>query len=231
MDDTAPIVVTPQGGNKDLGCFPSQPAEDVVDDNFTAPTFDGGCSQASVRVTNDKDLEGCDRSWTRTWIATDCSGKETSVSQKLTWKVDDTAPVVVTPQGGNKDLGCNPTDINSNFVTPTFDGGCSMASVTGPVEENTSNGCNRTRKWTWTATDCSGKETVVSQTLSWKEDKTGPVITIADITAGECNTVTFQADVVDDCGPVESVEYSHPSGTVFPVGVTVVTVTALRTVR
>ncbi|HEX4958461.1 MAG TPA: HYR domain-containing protein, partial [Lacibacter sp.] len=230
VDEDAPTVKTPQGDNKDLGCFAAQPARSVVEAMFKAPEFDGGCSAASVEVKDEIDLEGCDRSWKRTWTATDCSGKSTSVSQTFTWKVDETAPVVKTPQGEDKNLGCFTSQpdldiVDDNFSAPVFDGECSEATVK-VTDMQDLDGCDRSWKRTWTATDCSGKETSVSQTLTWKVDGTGPVITVTDITAGECNKVTFEAQVTDDCGKVVSVEYSHPSGTVFPVGVTTVTVTA-----
>ncbi|MBS4066764.1 MAG: HYR domain-containing protein, partial [Chitinophagaceae bacterium] len=126
------------------------------------------------------------------------------------------------PAGG--DLGCNPTP-------PTCSQNVTASNECGPVDVRCSagdikvDGCKREQTFTYTATACDLTETK-TVTYTWKEDKEGPVITIADITAGECNTVRFEAQVSDDCGKVVSVEYSHPSGTVFPVGVTTVTVTA-----
>src|SRR6266498_343720 len=44
-------------------------------------------------------------------------------TQPLTWKVDITRPVI-NGVGSDQNLGCNPTDINGNFSSPTASDGC-----------------------------------------------------------------------------------------------------------
>ncbi len=180
VDTEAPKETTTIA-DKDLGCNPTAIA-------FDTPTFDGGCSDAVAVAgfpkTGDVIEDGCDRSQTKTWKVTDCSGLETTVTQKLTWTVDTEAPVETT-NVTDKELGCNPSVIA--FDTPTFDGGCSDAVAvtgfpkTGDVLED---GCDRSQTKTWKVTDCSGLETTVTQKLTWTVDTEAPVEDTGPVSAG-----------------------------------------------
>jgi hypothetical protein len=212
---TKPVITgLPAGG--DLGCNPTPPtcSQNVTASNECGPV-DVRCSAGDVVV------DGCKRTQVFTYTATACDLTETK-TVTYTWTVVTKPVITGLPAGG--DLGCNPTP-------PTCSQNVTASNECGPVDVRCSagdvvvDGCKRTQVFTYTATACDLTETK-TVTYTWKEDKEGPVITIADITAGECNTVRFEAQVSDDCGKVVSVEYSHPSGTVFPVGVTTVTVTA-----
>ncbi|MBC7368224.1 MAG: HYR domain-containing protein [Undibacterium sp.] len=68
--------------------------------------------------------------------------------------------------------------------------------------------------------------TIAAQTFT---DQAAPVITAPDVTVvGDCSgaSVSFAPKVVDDCDKSPVVNYSHASGSFFPVGSTLVTVTA-----
>ncbi len=83
---------------------------------------------------------------------------------------------------------------------------------------------------TWVATDAGGNSSTASQIITI-QDLQAPVITVpANILQnndpGNCGAkVYFSATATDNCSPV-SVSYTTASGSVFPVGVTTVTVTA-----
>jgi hypothetical protein len=68
--------------------------------------------------------------------------------------------------------------------------------------------------------------TIQAQTFT---DQAAPVITANNVSVvGDCTgaTVNYTASVVDDCDAHPSVTYSQASGSFFPVGTTVVTITA-----
>ena len=124
--------------------------------------------------------DGCNRSQTRTWRMTDCSGEVTETSQTLNWTVDTEAPSITTAVDATKALGCNPSDIA--FDSPAFDGGCSEAVAVDGYPQTTEvmeDGCNRSQTRTWRMTDCSGEVTETSQTLNWTVDTEAPSITTA----------------------------------------------------
>ncbi|MBI1781775.1 MAG: hypothetical protein HYR66_10455, partial [Sphingobacteriales bacterium] len=161
--------------NKNLGCNPGNIAFDdpVPADNCGTPTAVQG-----YPVTGDVVIDGCNRTQTKTWKYQDACGNIGTGSQTLHWVVDTEAPIVTSGNSFSKDLGCNPSEINGNFVTPQFDGGCSQVQVTGPtLVSEVTEGCNQSRTWKWVATDCSNLSTTVTQTLTWKFDHDAPVIT------------------------------------------------------
>jgi large repetitive protein len=69
-------------------------------------------------------------------------------------------------------------------------------------------------------------QTITGQVFT---DQGAPVITANNVTVvGDCTgaIVNYTATAVDDCDPSPSISYSQASGTFFPVGTTVVTVTS-----
>ncbi|RYY39493.1 MAG: HYR domain-containing protein [Chitinophagaceae bacterium] len=82
---------------------------------------------------------------------------------------------------------------------------------------------------TWTATDAAGNSSTAAQVIT-VQDTAAPSLAVSNITvennAGECGAVVaFAATASDNCGDV-SLSYSQQPGTFFPVGTTVVSVTA-----
>jgi hypothetical protein len=68
--------------------------------------------------------------------------------------------------------------------------------------------------------------TIQAQTFT---DQAAPVITANNVSVvGDCTgaTVNYTASIVDDCDPNPTATYSQASGSFFPVGTTVVTITA-----
>jgi hypothetical protein len=206
VDNTAPTVTNGATSfTKPLGCNPSN-----IEANFVTPTFDGGCSSATFTTNaGTPTISGCNGTWTRSWTANDCSGIPTTITQTLTWTVDNTAPTVTNGATSfTKPLGCNPTNIEANFVAPTFSGGCSDATVTPNPGAASVTGCNGTWTRSWEATDCSGLKTTITQTLTWTVDNTPPV-TSGTPTSIEANCGTQFANLPwqaptwsDACGGV-----------------------------
>ncbi|MGE5106441.1 MAG: hypothetical protein ACM3H8_02780, partial [Sphingobacteriales bacterium] len=90
-DHTAPDV-TATGTTLTLGCNPSA---DEINAALGSGTATDLCDGAlDVTVTNsDITADGCMRSQTRTFSATDACGNSASTSRTVTWKFDHTAPV------------------------------------------------------------------------------------------------------------------------------------------
>jgi len=211
VDVTAPeITTTGQGG--DLGCNPS--ADDINAALGSATASDGCDGSVNVVTTTAPVVEnGCSRSQTRTFTATDACGNSASKSVTVTWKVDVTAPeITTTGQGG--DLGCNPSadDINAALGSATADDGCdgsvNVVTTTAPVVEN---GCSRSQTRTFTAIDACGNSASKSVTVTWKEDTTGPEL------QGELTNLQFVCDqdvvlpnpqFTDNCGGAITVTYA-----------------------
>ena len=102
---------------------------------------------------------GCSRSMTRIWRATDACGNAATCGQLITWTFDNTAPVITTG-GTTNTLGCNPSagDITAALGTATASDNCGSATLSAPSDGTiTSNGCSRSQTRTWSAVDaCSG---------------------------------------------------------------------------
>ena len=57
---------------------------------------------------------GCLRSQTRTFTATDACGNTATISRSVTW-TEDVTPPVFTGSYATVDLGCNPTNISATL--------------------------------------------------------------------------------------------------------------------
>jgi hypothetical protein len=102
------------------------------------------------------------------------------------------------------DLGCNPNGI-PNALTLATSGGCGNVNVSSNLGPITSNGCEKTRTRTYTATDACGQSVQCLHVFTWKEDNSNPTFTICP-TGGYigCNPMTFPTPaapvVTDNCG-------------------------------
>src|SRR4029077_3604214 len=81
---------------------------------------------------------GCVRTQTRTWTATDACGNSSSASRTATWTLDVTAPVITTTGNPANGIiaGCNPTasQIDAALGTATATDNC------GPVTPASTDG-------------------------------------------------------------------------------------------
>ncbi|AVR46132.1 hypothetical protein C7S20_13175 [Christiangramia fulva] len=166
---------------------------------------------------------------TRTWIAADCAGNETTFVQTVTVE-DTTAPVITScpePVNVSADMGvCSASGVQLGMPTAT-DNCNSQVSITNnapevfPIGETTV---------TWTVSDNAGNSSTCTQVVTVIDDQNPVVETMQNITvnsdAGICGAVVEfgMVGATDNC-ELESVEVTagYTSGSVFPIGTTTVT--------
>jgi len=220
-DTTAPTFDNlPTGG--DLGCNPTPPAcANVTATDACDGTLNATCSPGAVGAN------GCDRSQTFTYSVTDGCGNSASSDVSYTWTEDTSAPTFDNlPTGG--DLGCNPKPPTCQAVTAsddcdgTLNASCSPGAVVA-------NGCNRSQTFTYSVTDGCGNSASSDVTYTWTEDTTPPVFTACPVDftvqltlkSDGCDTVVeYDVAADDNCGPPTLDCGLHPSGSVFPLGMT-----------
>jgi hypothetical protein len=195
VEDVTPPVITIAGYNANAGCNPTSLA-------FGTASATDNCGAATVTSsTGSVTSSGCNRSQTRFWTATDACNNSSSTSRTVSW-VEDVTPPVIAIAGYNANAGCNPTSLP--FGTASATDNCGAATVTSSTGSVTSSGCNRSQTRFWTATDACNNSSSTSRTVSWVEDVTPPVITIAghNPNAG-CNPTSLAfgtASATDNCG-------------------------------
>jgi hypothetical protein len=122
--DNTPPVITTGGTTTTLGCNPT--TGDINGALGTASATDG-CGTPSLSAGSDGSVgsNGCTRTQTRTWTASDACGNTSTASRTVTWTSDNTPPVITTG-GTTTTLGCNPTtgDINGALGTASATDGC-----------------------------------------------------------------------------------------------------------
>ncbi len=197
-DDIKPTFTScPAGG--DLGCNPS-----TIPGAATATATDNCGTPTITSEIGDVIVDGCGRSRTTTYTATDACGNTATCTQLYTWKVDVTKPeFTYIPAGG--DLGCNPSTI-PDAGTATATDNCGTPTITAEIGSVIIIDCSsRSRTTTYTATDDCGNTATGTQVYTWKVDVTKPEFTY--IPAGGdlgCNPSTIPgvgtATATDNCG-------------------------------
>jgi hypothetical protein len=206
FDITAPTLTT-TGNALALGCNPSTAA---IDGALGTASATDACGTPTVTHTDGSiSSDGCSRSETRTWTATDACGNTATASRTATWTFDITPPTL-TATGGALTLGCNPDagTINGALGTASATDACGTPTVTHTDGNVSSDGCSRSQTRTWTATDGCGNTATTSRTATWTSDVTPPTLTATGgaLTLG-CNpsTATINgalgtATATDACG-------------------------------
>jgi len=167
------------------------------------------------------------------WTAIDAAGNRNTAVQLVIVK-DITAPVLQgVPANATANCGTIPSAGNVT-ATDNYD-----TQVTVQLTESSNRGTNPalanyynyiiTR--TWTATDAAGNSTSETRTVTVSDTQAPvfaqPLNIAANSSAAICGaTVNYTVNATDACGSPITYTYSQASGTVFPVGVTTVTVTA-----
>ncbi|WP_274475538.1 HYR-like domain-containing protein [Mangrovimonas aestuarii] len=165
-------------------------------------TATDNCSNASVSFNEVNTAGSCLGAYTltRTWIATDECGNETSHIQTITVQ-DTTPPNFVQALPADTTVEC---DAVPTAETLTATDNCGNASVSFE-EINTSGSCTGayTLTRTWTATDECGNQTLHTQTIT-VEDTTPPtfVEALPADTTVECDAVPVAVTLTatDNCG-------------------------------
>ncbi|MEO5775819.1 MAG: hypothetical protein ABIQ27_02880, partial [Flavobacterium sp.] len=199
VNDTTPPQITFCPPGAALGCNPAGvPAAGVATatDNCSTPSI----TSALGAVSSD----GCGRSQTRTYTATDACGNSSTCTQLFTWTADTTAPeFTFCPPGAA--LGCNPAGgVPAAGVAIATDA-CGTPSITSALGAVSSDGCGRSQTRTYTATDACGNSSTCTQLFTWTVDTTAPEFTFCPPGAAlGCNPAGVPAAGVaiatDACG-------------------------------
>ncbi|MCC7246036.1 MAG: T9SS type A sorting domain-containing protein, partial [Saprospiraceae bacterium] len=192
VDVTSPTFTScPAGSN--LGCNPTGvPAPG-------AATATDGCSSPAITSALDPIVvNGCQRSQTRVYTATDNCGNTASCTQVFTWTVDVTSPTFTScPAGSN--LGCNPTGVPAPGLATATDG-CSSPAITSALDPIVVNGCQRSQTRVYTATDNCGNTASCTQVFTWTVDVTPPTIPCPAGVTVSCSTNVPPANINDVVG-------------------------------
>ncbi|MFM9056446.1 MAG: T9SS type A sorting domain-containing protein, partial [Bacteroidota bacterium] len=230
VDTDGPVIThsnaaVSNGGTQNLNCNPSaQDIEDALGSATASDACDG--SVTATAVDGSVISNGCLRSKTRTWTASDiCANNASTFSHTVTWKVDTSSPIITLDgsQGANPSIGCNPSAqaieaaLGSASVSDACDNTLTATATDSPVQ---SNACSRSKTRTFTVTDlCGNVATPVVRTVSWTEDTTAPIINLIGGTANAgCNPseasilASFPgASVTDACGPLTATFTDSPN--------------------
>ncbi|QNR25505.1 HYR domain-containing protein [Croceimicrobium hydrocarbonivorans] len=163
--------------------------------------------------------------------ASDPSGN--SVSQSFTINVQDTVSPVISniPSSFQIIPNAGSCDAVVNWINPTATDNCGVPSIVSSHSSGATFPLGNTTV-TYTATDANGNSSTASFVVT-VSDVVAPSIsnvpndTIVSNTPTACEgVVTYPAASVSDNCSGASLSYSHPSGSVFPLGTTTVTITA-----
>src|SRR5690606_25319345 len=147
---------------KNLGSNPELPACD------SKVTASDQCSDATVICTPGAIIkDGCNRSQTFTYTATDASGNKATATTTYTWTEDLTPPVLANVPA-DKNLGHNPELPICDALVTVADQ-CSEATVVCAPGAITEDGNRRIQTFEYTATDAFGNMTTASTTYTWTE--------------------------------------------------------------
>jgi len=200
FDNTPPVISCPNTIN--LGCNPTIPGP-------SGATASDNCNGAITPVAADGPVtsNGCSRSMTRTWRATDACGNTATCGQLINWTQDNTPPVF-TGSYADVNLGCNPANPGGSLGSASASDACGAVTITQTDGSITSDVCSRSQTRTFTARDACNNTSSTSRTVRWIADPTPPVFTgsYADVNLG-CNPANpdgslGSASATDGCGAV-----------------------------
>lgn len=166
------------------------------------------CQEDSVEVilTETEYGEGCNRSISRTWTATDSCGNISSATSDIIIK-DTQGPEITCPESVLLNCGDQVPDTASAGVATAFDN-CSEDEVTITYSDGPLNGdCPPSIHRTWTAVDTCGNATTCIQLISFL-DTEAPEMDCLDPVTINCSTgdtspfFTGTPSVISDCSTV-----------------------------
>ncbi len=196
--DITPPVFTFCPPGSDLGCNPR-----IIPAAGVAVATDACGNVMITDALGTIQTNGCQRSQTRTYTATDGCGNTATCIQFFTWTTNSAGPTFTfCPPSSN--LGCNPVGVPAPGVATATDA-CGAVTITNALGAVISNGCTRTQTRTYTATNACGITSTCSQVFTWIQDLVPPVLvglpTSLNITVG-CNSIPTVPNVTatDACG-------------------------------
>ena len=201
-DNTAPGF-TGSYSDVTLGCNPADPAG-----SLGSATATDACGIASITSSDGSVVSnGCDRSLTRTFRATDQCNNTATTSRTVRWTADVTPPVFVGTYS-DVNLGCNPGNPDASLGTASATDACGSVTISQSDGSVVSDGCNRSRTRTFVARDGCTNTSSTSRTVRWIADVTPPTFVgnYSDVILG-CNPANPDgslgtASATDACGAV-----------------------------
>ncbi|MFN0203203.1 MAG: HYR domain-containing protein [Bacteroidia bacterium] len=193
--------------------------------NLGTPVTGDNCAVASV--TNNAPAQFAVGNTNVTWTVTDASGNTNTCVQVVT-VTDVENPTITCPATVNvgTDVGiCTASGVA--LGNPTTADNCAVASVTNnaPATYNLGN-----TVVTWTVTDIHGNSNTCTQTVTVTDNEAPSIVCPANVNqnvGANCDAVVnYPAAVANDNCQMGTITYSMPSGSVFPIGNTLVTCTA-----
>jgi uncharacterized protein (TIGR02145 family)/uncharacterized repeat protein (TIGR02543 family) len=188
----------------------------------TIPTATSKCDEALTGVlTSTTDVPNpiaCEGTRTYTYTYTDCAGKTATWDYVYTITKKD----FTMPSNESTKVACIAQATQPTPPTVTDNCGGTL-TVTGPVEDGTYDGCEGTKTYTWTYTDCSGKFSqnwIYTYTIE-REDFTAPtpagttVACISEAVAPHILTGVMPT-VKDNCGNILSPKTPLPTTYTIP---------------
>src|SRR4029077_17829692 len=203
ISDNTAAAFTGSYADVNLGCNPANP-----DGSLGTATATDGCGAVTITSSDGAVVsDGCNRSRTRTFTATDGCLNTSTKSRTVRMNSDNTA-AAFTGSYADVNLGCNPANPDGSLGTATATDGCGAVTITSSDGAVQSNGCNRARTRTFTATDGCLNTSTTSRTVRWISDNTPPAFTgsYADVNLG-CNPANPDVSLgivlaTDGCGAV-----------------------------
>jgi hypothetical protein len=220
-EDLEAPVITADGKGGDLDCNPT--AEEIEAALGSATAGDNCDDEVEVKVANASGNNGCYYWATRTFTAVDeCGNEADEVVVRVTWKVDEEAPVI-TADGEGGDLGCNPSEaeIEAALGSATAEDNCDAEVEVKVANASGNEGCNYWATRTFTAVDkCGNEADEVVVRVIWKVDEEAPVITAdgkggdldCNPTAEEIEAALGSATAGDNCDDKVEVKVANASG-------------------
>ena len=157
-----------------LGCNPANP-----DASLGTATATDACGTVTNITSSDAAVisNGCLRSQTRTFIATDACNN--SINDNKNCKMDRRSYTAsIYRSYADVTLGCNPANPDASLGTATATDACgTVTNITSSDGAVISNGCLRSQTRTFTATDACNNSISTTRTVTWTEDLTPPVFT------------------------------------------------------
>src|SRR4029450_7179186 len=181
--DNTPPSFTGSYADVNLGCNPANP-----DGSLSTATATDVCGAVTITSSDGAVVsDGCNRSRTRTFTATDGCLNTSTTSRTVRWIYDHT-PATFTGSYADVNLGCNPANPDGSLGSASATDVCGAVTITQSDGAVVTDGCNRSRPRTCTAPDGCLNTSTTSRTVRWISDNTPATFTgsYADVNLG-CN--------------------------------------------
>jgi len=210
-EDLIPPTIAINGTGTNLGC---NPTTSMINLALGIATANDNCGSASLLQTNGPVIaSGCNRSQTRSWMATDLCGNGFATSRTVTWTEDITPPVFnpVANITQSPDPGMFSAVVN--IIIPTVADNCGGVQINGVRSDNlplTNPYPIGQTTITWTAMDACSNISSVIQTITIG-DTQAPVILYCPVLPAECftenSTYTIPVLLASDNWGIQSISY------------------------